>query len=38
MFSNFLLEHRVVYEIMCKNIVERGSLQMTIGASALHAR
>jgi len=25
MFDNFLHEYRAVYEIICKNIVERGS-------------
>jgi hypothetical protein len=30
MFSNFFFENRAVYEIMWKNIVEWGRLQMTI--------
>jgi len=29
-FSNFFFENRAVYEIMCKNIAERGRLRMTI--------
>jgi hypothetical protein len=36
MFSNFFPENLAVYEIMWKNIVERGRPQMT-GACALHA-
>jgi hypothetical protein len=31
MFSNFLFENRAVYEIMCKNIVDRGRLPMATG-------
>jgi len=30
MFSNFFFENRDVYEIIWKNIVQSGSLQMTI--------
>jgi len=29
MFYNFLFENRAVYEIMWKNVVERGRSQMT---------
>jgi len=30
MFSNFIFENRVLYEIMWKNIVDRGKPQTTI--------
>ena len=30
MFNNFLFENRAAYEIMCKNIVERGRPRITI--------
>jgi len=38
MLNNFSPQNRAVYEIMWKNIVERGTPQMTYyGAGALHA-
>ena len=30
LFNNFFSENRAVYEIMWKNIIERGRLQMTV--------
>jgi hypothetical protein len=39
MFHNIFLENPAVYDIMWKNIIQRGRPQMTIqyGAGALHA-